>query len=101
MPKSLPNSDGSFLRFRVAKSRRQPLVIPEESVAPNKKPRLDIEGNVKESAAVADASKMGINPCLFQFANQTKFLMALVLKPQQNQSQQIRELIQLASAADI
>lgn len=69
MPKSLPNSDGSFLRFRVAKSRRQPLAIPEEDVAPSKKARLNIEGNVRETVAVADASKRRINPPLFHSAN--------------------------------
>lgn len=61
MPKSLPNSDGSFLRFRVAKSRRQPLTIPEESIAPRKKARRDIEENVKVPVAGADASKIGID----------------------------------------
>jgi hypothetical protein len=55
MPKPLPNSDGSFLRFRVAKSRRQPPMIPEESLAPNKRPRLAKEGN--DAVVGADASK--------------------------------------------
>lgn len=59
MPKSLPNSDGSFLRFRVAKSRRQP-VIPEESLAPNKRPRLDKEGS--DAVVGADASKKETEP---------------------------------------
>jgi hypothetical protein len=55
MPKSLPNNDGSFLRFRVAKSRRPPPTIPEESLAPRKRPRLDTEGI--DAVAGADTSK--------------------------------------------
>ena len=55
MPKSLPNSDGSFLRFRVAKSRRQPPAIPEESLGPRKKARLDIGADDK--VAGTDTSK--------------------------------------------
>ncbi|KAL3704854.1 Rac GTPase-activating protein BCR/ABR [Talaromyces marneffei ATCC 18224] len=43
MSKSLPTSDGSFLRFRVAKSRRQPPTTPPGSLAPRKRLRLDTE----------------------------------------------------------
>lgn len=61
MPKSFPNSDGSFLRFRVAKSRRQPPTIPEESLAPRKRPRLDQEGTEVVAGAGADTGKTKFN----------------------------------------